>query len=270
MGRLSKVQEKIVRQYAGKMPIQELAIKVGTSNSNLDRWAYYNKVDINWLSYKPREISQVLNYYEKHGKVKTQKKYPQFKVRSIVERYKSFKPRCIKWTNEQIIELAKMGGLVSFKAQAKYFNRPRANAGSIRSVWMKKFLMYPSSLHGLPRNHAKHISNGKLKYIRPCGNDRLDNPIEFRSLALWCDLEKNLKEDTPDFIVEAIKTMANFQRWLFKSEDPKKEILKLIKDREKGIESFQSIQKTPELSQLTKYQHADLQLNIMDHKTTRL
>jgi transcriptional regulator with XRE-family HTH domain len=126
VGKLSPGQEKVARKLAGKMKQDDLADRIGCSRSNLIRWARDHKVSLDSLSLKPDVVKKVCAYYERHGRKRTEKKFPNVRVRSIVERYKLFKPRQIKWTDKQIIEAARMAGLISPGAQAKYFNRPRA------------------------------------------------------------------------------------------------------------------------------------------------
>lgn len=165
----------MVRKLAGTMKQSELALRVGCSRSNLIRWARDAKVSLDSLSYKPELVRSVCLFYELHGKVKTQKTFPNVKVRSIVERYKQFRPRQIRWKNDQLIEAVKMAGLVSPKAQAKYFNRPNAHTGSIQSLWMKKFGHGQSQMNGLVHLYAKGLIRnvwGKKIYIQPFGQSR--------------------------------------------------------------------------------------------------
>ena len=230
-GRLTPTQEAMVRRMAGTTFIKNLARAVGTSNSNLDRWAKQNRVNINALAYRPETIRSVCSYYEKHGLQATQDAFPNVRVRSIVERFKNFAPRLIRWSDEQIIEAAKMAGLVSHKAQAKYFNRPNANEGSIRSLWIRKFKISGGSVNGMVNWYAKELVDVKVEYLKPKGMSK-GEVIEFRRLILWVDLERYLKAEVPRFIRDAIKTMADFQRWLWKSDNPKPLILKMIKERE--------------------------------------
>jgi hypothetical protein len=213
---------------------RELAEHIGCSRSNLVRWASANGISLDAHSYKPDVIRRVLKHYEVHGRVKTQEAFPEVCVRSIVERnYGKFKARQTRWSDEQIAEAARMAGLVSPAAQAKYFNRPGANAGAIKSLWMKRFGFGECSVNGLVKFYARPlIKGGHSKYIRPTGLDRKGHPTKFRNLILWVDLENILKPDVPSFIAEAVRTMADFQRWLWRSENPKPLILKMIRERE--------------------------------------
>ncbi len=212
---------------------RELAEHIGCSRTNLIRWASNCGVSLDAHSYKPEVIRQVCAFYEEHGKTKTQEAFPDANVRSIVERFKFFKPRQIRWTDEQVIEAARMAGLVSLSAQAKYFNRPNAHAGAIKSLWMKRFGIGGGGVNGLVKWYARElIKGGHSKYIRPIGESRGGEPIQFRSIILWVDLEKILKPSVAPFIADAIRAMADFQRWLHGSDDPRRKILAMIKERE--------------------------------------
>jgi len=218
---------------AGKMMQRELAAHLGVSRSNLIRWATQAGVSLDAHSYKPAIVSAVCRHYERHGKTKTQEIFPDVSVRSIIERnYGKFKPRQVRWTDEQIIEAARMAGLISFKAQARFFNRPNADIGSIKSLWMKRFGMGGGTVNGMVHDSAKHLVTSSARYLKPMGDNRKGQPVQFRRLVLWVDMEKCLKPETPEFIASAIYSLADFQRWLWKSKNPKPLILKMIKERE--------------------------------------
>lgn len=215
------------------MKQSELAEHVGCSRSNLIRWASRNGISLDSLSYKPEVVERVLKYYAIHGKTKTQERFPDVSVRSIVERnYGRFPPRQVRWTNEQIIEAAKMSGLVSHKAQAKYFNRPGAHSGSIKSLWTKRFGLKAGSVNGMHHNQAKHFVNIRARYIYTVGTGSTGKTTTGRRLCLWVTMAESLKPGVPPLIANAIRTMADFQRWLWQSNDPKPLILKMIKERE--------------------------------------
>jgi hypothetical protein len=137
-------QQDAVRELAGKYPVKELAEKINASRSNVRRYAVSIKLSLDSLSYKPDVVEKVCRYYEKHGKIKTQEKFPDVRVRSIVERHRLFKPRQRRWTAEEHLECIRMAGLISYKRQARFFNRPNANAGSIKSFYSKR-LEVPSA-----------------------------------------------------------------------------------------------------------------------------
>ncbi len=223
----------------GKLSAPQMAERLGTSLSNVKRafrgkslW-FHNGKYIN----QPDVVRSVIRYYEKHGKQATIKKFPNINVKSIVDRpeYYGIKRtyRQKRWTEDQIAELARMAGVISQEAQAKYFKRPRAFAGSITSVWSKTFKMSGGCINGLSHHVAKELVTEKCPFIRTKFWQQRKKTGEYgRMLYLWVDMEKHLKNDVPEFIVEAIRTMADFQRWLHQTKNPRRKILKMIEERE--------------------------------------
>jgi AraC-like DNA-binding protein len=220
----------------GKMSREDIAAEVGTSVVSLKRafrgrrLAFYNYCTIN-----PAWVRSVNKYYEKHTQEETAKYFGirRKQVDHIVHRYKKYrKPKQLRWTPQEIAEAAKMAGLVSENGQAKFFRRPGAHSGSIKSLWMKNFGMGQGSINGMTHWCAKEIVGEKARYLKPLGQTRKGKPTEFRRVILWVDMEKCLKPQTPKFIREAIEQMAKFQRWLWKSENPKPLILKMMRERD--------------------------------------
>lgn len=218
-GCLSEKQEGLVRKFAGTMYINDLAKKVGTSNSNLDRWARDNGVNINAHKYRPEVVAAVTAYYERHGKSKTQKRFPDVRVRSIVEKYRCFEKRQRRWTEDEKLDLIRFAGIVPLKIQAKYFNRPRANSGSIISAWSKTLGQISSrhGIHGMYSWKAEHFVKSKCPWISVGGLTR--ETKKNQRLFLWVDMEKNLRDDCPSFVQEAVSAMAHFQRELFNAKN---------------------------------------------------
>ena len=166
---------------------------------------------------------------------KTQKRFPTLSVRSIVERhYGEFKPRQVKWTPTQVQQLAKFAGIISFEDQAKYFNRPRAHVGSIRSAWMKKFGYGSGNINGMSGWRAKIFVTEDCPSVKTSFWDTNHKARSHsRQLYLWTDMERFLKPDCPAFIKEAIVAMAGFQRWLFGTESVRTEIVKIQQELSK-------------------------------------
>lgn len=249
---MTQAQISQARKLIGKMDRRDIAAKIGVSLSNLRR--SIRGVSLNFHNrYKanPNLVKKVCAYYEKHGKLKTQEKFPEISVRSIVEHYKNFKPRQVKLTEEQFIELAKMGGLISLKGQAKYLNRPRANEGSIKSFMYKRFGHGLVNLNGLHFNKAKYFcpidwasrAHGravpvglhcphvvsKYWWIKKSKGHGPTN------IYLWVDIEKNLREELPQFMRDAANACARYQRWIWQTDNPRPKILKMIRDREVNL-----------------------------------
>jgi len=236
-GKMTKEQIAEAKSLVGTMPRDEIAETLGVSLANLRRSLRgVRLVYHNHLVRRPELVKQVCAYYEKHGKKKTQERFPGENIRSIVERYKYYKPRQIRWTNEQIHDLVKMGGIIPYQFQWKYFKRPNAREGSIRSFWMKRMGLSGGAIHGMSEWVAREIVNSDCPFIKTGfwesrRKQNGKNVVFSRKLFLWVDMENNLKKETPGFIKDAISSMAQFQRWVFSNKDPKKEIVKMIHQR---------------------------------------
>ncbi len=213
-GKLTSAQESKVRRLAGTMFIKELAKEVGTSDSNLDRWAKQNGVNINALNYPKKLVAEVCEYYAKHGKHKTQQRFPHVKLRSVVERYAT-KPRQVRWTPDQLVKLAQMAGLISYEQQAIYFNRPNAHVGSIKSAWIKIFKSAGGSINGLSHVIARElVLYGCPFYATNYWVTERGRATHRRNIALWIDVAENLRPSVPEHLASAIHAMARFQKWL--------------------------------------------------------
>lgn len=227
-------QIEIARSLIGVKTRHQICKQLGISLSNLKR-AFRGTRFPQPKEYPADLVLRVCQYYEKHGLRKTEEKFKGVKPRSIIERnYDKFKPRQTRWNEEQLIELVKMAGLVSFKAQAQYFKRPRANAASIKSAWIKKFKNTSGRINGAPTHTIKNFvkpscPKTKVKCLEK--KNSYDQTSDKR-LILWVDAEKHLKNDCPDFFRKATSALAKYQRWVFKSDNPKPLILKMIKERE--------------------------------------
>lgn len=234
---LTDSQISKLKKLAGTIYYEKLAKQIGASRSSVMRYARDNNINVNTHKYRPEIVEETLRFYEKHGKTKTQEKFPSVKVRSIVERYKDFKPRQTRWKDKEIIELVKMAGLICPRSQARYFNRPRSNEGSIKSVWIKKMKCPPTRINGLPHSVAKNLVTKDIKYIKTYGLSRDKKTVQYIRLALWIDIEKHMKKQVPGYIKKSVSACAHFQRWLHHGEDVKKEIKRIISERQIGLKN---------------------------------
>jgi AcrR family transcriptional regulator len=229
-------QIRMAQRLVGKMPRDEIAKACGVSVSSLKRAfrgvriCYFNKYVAN-----PNLVEAVCRYYEKHGKNKTQERFPNVKVRSVVERYKNFNPRTIRWTDEQIIEAARMAGIISKKAQAEYFNRPNAHLGSITSLWMKRFGRGGGSVNGLAWYVARQFVRPSCPRVQTAVwamRQTHKNTFQSRTVALWVDVATHIKAAAPEWFRSTAVALARYQRWLWKTERVHASVLKMIKERE--------------------------------------
>lgn len=216
---IGKLTDKQIRQMKKLSKrgffAHEIAEKIGTSRVNLTRYARDHGFSFiagkKWLS-NPQFCREVCEYYSLHGFEKTQKKYKNISIRSIIERYSQYlKPRQIRWTDKQKFKLLQFAGLIGHKIQAEYFKRPNAYDGSIKSVWQKVFKASERNINGLVLFQARHL----VKYGCPCYETNFSEQRNFcRKIILWIDMEKHMRDDLPNHIKMAISAMADFQRWL--------------------------------------------------------
>lgn len=235
---LSAAQKRWVKERIGKMPVTEMAERLGTSVSNVKRafrgkslWFHNGKLKNN-----PKLVKQVLDYYSAHGWHATEKAFPNLRIKSIIHRADYFgfklKPRQARWKEHEIILAARMAGLVDGKRQARIFNRPGANEGSIKSLWMKRFGHGGGNIHGMSEWMAKHLLKPGYPVLKTrVWSKRKGQPDRgpVRGLVLWCDMDGYLKPDVPAFVRDGVQAMAEFQCWLFETRKPKRAILEILK-----------------------------------------
>lgn len=235
---LTEFQKKEALRMRGKYTKEEIAKKIGASRSGVMRLGRDLNLSFNHCNrYKanPQLVKQVCKYYEKYGKIKTQKKFPHINVRSIVEHYNYFKPRQTKWTESQIKDLAQMAGIISMESQAKFFQRPNAHKGSIISVWMKNFKRSGGSLNGISWNIAKHFVTNDCKPIQTkfwSQRNSTTQNLKKRKLVLWTEINQYIRPELPIHIKEAIACLSRFQEWLYGTCQVAKEVNKMIQERE--------------------------------------
>lgn len=220
----------------GKMRRHLVAECVGCTVSAISRLGREKKLSFSAMPYatNPDLVRRIVAHYRAFGGPATLDKFGKMaNLRSVVERY-SPEPgphRIARWTNKQVVELARMGGLVSFEAQARYFNRPNAYAGSINAFWQNRVGVGPGQIHGMSVRIAQQLCQQPFKATIVSGSE--GSSADTRRLVLWVDAVKCLRGDIPDFMREAIEVMAGFQHWLFKTDNPRAAILRLIRTRSK-------------------------------------
>lgn len=223
------------------MPKAQICEEVGCSWSSLGRWARDEGIRVaffNRYACNPQLVKQVCDYYAHHGKIKTEEKFPDVNIRSVIERYKNYEPRTIKWTDDQLIQVARFAGLIAMDDQWKYFDRPNAHRGSITSVWMKIFGIGGGQINGLAWYIAKHFVTSKCMPIRTAfWKSRHGKKVhsDGRQIVLWTDFKKHLKPDVPQWLKESADVMAKFQMWLHGSKNVRFEALAMIYMMEKQV-----------------------------------
>lgn len=236
LGRLTSKQRAFAIRHRADMPFLDICKKLKSSPSNVKRscrgvrFCFKNGK----LRNNPQLIRKVLDYYSANGWHLTVKAFPDVRIKSIIHRAEYYgqtlKPRQIRWKNSEIVLAARMAGLVEGKRQARIFNRPGANEGSIKSLWMKKFGHGGGNIHGMSEWMARRILRPGYPVLKTrMWSPRRGTKAEFqRGLVLWCEMEPFLLRGTPKFIRDGVKTMARFQYWLFETRDPAKKIREMV------------------------------------------
>ena len=116
---------------------------------------------------------------------------------------------------------------MSHTAQARYFNRPNAYEGSIKSFWAKGACCAPRDVNGLgaftawqvatpgvPAVLVKHQQNGGA-----------------RPVVLWLDLAAHLRPDVDPLVREVVQALARFQATLHNTQSSE-DIRHFIQERE--------------------------------------
>jgi len=219
---VTKKEVNEIRRLSKKYYKHEIAEIMGVSWSRIGRIKSHYGIKENKRDYPKDLVKKVCEYYARHGRPGTERKFKGVKIRSIVERYlKDFDVpvRQKRFTEKDIIFLSRMQGIVPYSLQAKVLNRPRAGAGSIKAFWQKRMGSESHRLNGLPNIVAKHYLckphlDPKRLGLKVKALNRGYETKESRRIILWVDLEKNLRPETPEHLKQAIKAMARFQTWL--------------------------------------------------------
>lgn len=219
-------QVATVKAMAGEVHISEIAALLGVHRSFIKRIGLTLGISFRIETYSKETVREVTAYYLKHGKPATEKKFPNVSVRTIIEHksgLRGLNPRCRPWTDGEMVELAKFAGLVSYKNQAIFFDRPRANEGAVKSAWVKKFKTHPGFMHGLPVHKAKLLLDPGFPLIERQESERGGR----RKMVLFCNAVPFISKDCPAFAADAIRAMAEFQEKLF-GKDPRIEIENIL------------------------------------------
>jgi hypothetical protein len=226
--RVTPAQAAQLRPLLNRLPKAQIAQQGGISGAALTRWLREEGLHTRCRQYRPEVVQAVLRVYEREGKVQTAQRFPDVAIRSIVERYKDYQPRQIRWTDLQQIEAARMAGLVSATAQARYFGRPNAYEGSIRALWVKRFQCPPHAINGV----AAGLAWGLAQPGCPAVLVKHQRTTGAWPRVLWLDLVQHLRPDVLPWVRQAVEVLARFQQWLHGTDDPAA-IRRMIQERER-------------------------------------
>ena len=214
VSRLTPEQAAHVERLRGTMFRWQIAEAVGVSETQVGRYLRERGLPSNARDYPPEVVAAVLATYAAappgRGKQRVQELFPEVHVRSIVERYRDGRARQIRWTPAQLLEAARMAGLVSHGAQARFFGRPNAYGGSIKTLWTKRFLCAPGDLNGMGIHQAWRLARPGCPAVL-VRRQEAGVPI---AKILWVDLVDWLRPEVEPWVREAVAALARFQRWL--------------------------------------------------------
>ena len=215
---LTAAQGEQLPLWRKRLTRSAMAERLGVSRATVNRYFREQGIGSNALRYPREVVETVLAVYVQHGRIRTQELFPEVQVRSIVERYNPPNNvlRQVPWKEHEIIEAARMAGLVSANAQARYFNRPNAFDGSILALWNKVFQCAPSHVNGL----GVHLAFRLVRPGSPCLMVEQKQSGGVALKVLWLQMVGQLRPDCPDWIKQAIQTLAHFQAWLHNTSDP--------------------------------------------------
>lgn len=226
-----------LRPLLGQMSYPEIQRRLGLSNAAIVRWCWEESVTHPfWNAYRPEVVVAVLAAYEAapagQGTRRVQEQFPDVHVRSIVGRHRLARPRQTRWTGAQLFEAARMAGLVSPNAQARYFGRPHASDGSIKALWVKRFQCPARDVNGL----AAHTAWPLCGPGTPAVLVRHPQTSAPSMKILWMDLAEHLRPEVAAPLREAVEALAAFQRWL-QGTRAREAIMTMIREREQDAGS---------------------------------
>lgn len=204
-----------------------IAEQVGVSRAQVSRFLREMQLSSNSQQYPESVVTAVCEAYERYGRKEAARLFPHVKIRSIIERYKQYAPRQVRWTDAQLIEAARMAGLVSPHAQARYFGRPFAYDGSIRVLWAKRFRCEPRYVNGLDAHRVWPLVRPGTPAVLVLQADAGG----VHAKVLWLEMVRHLRPTIDPMIREVLEALAVFQRWLHGTSAPDV-IYQMIDERE--------------------------------------
>lgn len=214
VARVTEAQAAQLKDLVGVIPQREIEARLGLSQANITRWiresghpgGHYN-------TYPPAVVQAVCAAYSALGKARTQALFPDVALRSIVERHRDLiVPRQVRWTGAHLVEAVRMAGLVSADAQARWFGRPNAYGGSIKSLWIKHLRCSPRDIHGLPASVAwPLVQPGCPATMSPPDNRQPGVRVK----VLWLDAAAWLRAEVARECASAVQALARFQGWVW-------------------------------------------------------
>jgi len=205
---LTPHQQKKALELAGKMYRHEIAKAIGCSRAAFTRFAKERKdVDWNAHKYKDELVGEVVNFYINNSLDDTRKKFPNVRVRSIIDRYVG-KIKCIPWSEQETVALYKYTGLASYTEIAVKLGRNPYAPKRKRERHVSGYV------NSLPFNIAKKYTNRGCPFFYLKKTDKQSG----QWVTPWVAMEKHLRAENPGWVNQAVASLAKFQKWLHGGE----------------------------------------------------
>lgn len=214
---------------------KEQAQHLGCHVRDITAWRLDQK-DACRYYYSKEIVSAVLEECEQRGPLATQRLFPNVRVSSIINRYRRETARKYAvWSAKEIVHASRMAGIIDRNAQAQLLPGQKRTPRAIFSFWTSR-CRSTAYLHGLTRKMGRMVAQKDCPIVPRNGGwtvkaKKKDAPLKRMVscwIVLWCDLERHLKPCVPKGIANAIRCMAEYQRWIFAPKDPGVAIRKMI------------------------------------------
>lgn len=220
-------QRNSLRQMAKVCTRSEMMVATGLSYITVYRVLRQEGLTRQVHRYPPKEVEAVRDHYAKHGIRGLQDAFPGVCCETVRNKTK-LPSRQLRWSSRQLHVAAQMSGLVPMAVQAAVLQPGKKDSGAVRSMWRRKLGNTGTELHGMRLKWAYRICRRTVPSIEVFFAAR-GAPVTQRR-ALWCDMAEHLQPGLPDFLRDAVLALADFQRWLFASEDPRAIVLQIVQE----------------------------------------
>ena len=189
----------------------ELSEQIGSSRATVNRFMRDNGLKTGQHTQYPKDVvKKICEFHEQHGVKKTQEKFPDVKVRSIVERYQT-NAYLASYDFKQIHLFLKYSEMLSDEQLYQLLGRSVSNRKIVCKATerMIGFGKNPSRvyLNGLPYRFVKNFTKDSIPYFKFSHG-------HCRKLCLWYDIKKHLSKNVSLEIKEIVNIMSKFQLWL--------------------------------------------------------
>ena len=221
---------KVLNKKPGN--VRYMARKLGIKNlnalKNIGSW------NIKYKNYK-----EIIEFYQTHTNKEVCKKFNlrQNQFKSIITRYYKDKKYLNirkdnrikrKWTNEEVIKMIQMCGVLPRNEIAENLNRTKIKKNNAVKDKIAQIGFKSKHINGMPITWASLLfKDNDLEIIQTkAGPNSKKNQFNFKIIP-WVELNRKVISDN-DLINSIIRSMAKFQRFVFQTNDDDK-IISILK-----------------------------------------